>query len=211
MSTLVQPIAGVASGGSFTLYPSAQAGGIYAYSEASYAEARAGSGIPPTASPGSGNIQVNQSPYDSDPETGGPWVCSKGYFDFDLSTVVGTVATAVLSPGIDTVWGSGWTMEARIHDWGTTLTAADWVPGASLAAKTLLATLTAAASSPASYVAMTESGTALRTAVSAGGILRLVLALDRERLNLAPGSFEGLVINGYNHVTLKPKLVVTTT
>ncbi len=205
-------------GGTFTFNPSAQAGAIDSWSSlgGSYLAARAGDGI--SAAPG-GTLLVGTGYVFQFGDTYTPayedFNCRESFLDFDLSSLTGTVSSATLSLGLNADFSSlDFTVEARLRDWGGTLTAADWVPGADLAALTLLATLsTAGIGAAGSYKTMIETGTALRDAVIAAGAgtLRMVLNSDLLRSTTPPSQNEYVGFEHWNHATLKPKLVVVTT
>lgn len=205
-------VSAVAGGATFTLYPSNQTGHIVSQSTSSFALARAGTGdslgASPTAAP---TIGQRYFPGDSyDPARFDVW---EGFFDFDLATVTGTIVSATLSVGANFNGAdTPFTVEARLRDWGATLTSADWVAGASLSGLTLLASLASSSVSGGVYLPFTESGTALKDAVVAtgAGTLRMLLCSDRTRTNVEPSGDEFLIFEAYNSVSFKPKLVVVT-
>jgi len=197
-----------AGGSPFTLYPSAQSGYLSS-SNAAYATARAGSSL--GANVGA-TPYVGQGYYAGDYHTPAGYDLYEAFIDFDTSGVTGTIATATLSLGLSADNSStDFTVEARVRDWGSTLTTADWVAGADLASLTLAATLaTNGIGAAGAYKAMTEVGTSLRGAINQAGITRFVLASDRTRLSTDPSGDEFVAFEAYNQ-TLKAKLVVTTT
>jgi hypothetical protein len=75
------------------------------------------------------------------------------------------------------------TVEVRLYDWGATLTPADWIPGADIAALPLLATLDTAAIYPEGEYKTFATTAALLTAIAdaqAGdGVLRVVVVSSR--------------------------------
>lgn len=193
--------------GTFTLYPSAQSGSIFSSSTTSYTLARSGENlyVPPSGD----GYSVGQYPPD---EFNTIWECYEGFLDFDTSGVVGLISSATLSLGLaGDVSEEDFTVQARTHDWGTTLTTADWVAGASLSTKTLLATLPTLGIGAEGYKNMTESGTALRNAINQAGVTRMLLCSDRQVAGTIGFLREYLRFHPYNHATLKPKLVVVTT
>lgn len=107
-----------------------------------------------------------------------------------------------------------YTVEARLHDWGTTLTSADFVAGDALSGKTLLATL--ASSAVASYdgafkgYSAFTSDIAFRDNISKTGNTRLFLSTSRQRIGNAPSSSEYLVTVNYLYTgtSLDPYLVI---
>lgn len=200
-----------ASGGTFTINPTINSGTISSESGTSYLNARAGdvlTGLFATV------LNVGQQYVPADTYNPEKWFCVEGFVDFSLATVTGTLVSATISLGLQGDQSTtDFTVEARTHDYGAALTTADWVAGASLGGKTLLATLpTLGIGADGSYKAMTETGTALRDEVTAAGtgILRMILCSDRQRLGSASTGDEILLFRPYDHVTLKPKLVVVT-
>lgn len=102
------------------------------------------------------------------------------------------------------------TFEARLFDWSTSVTTADWIAGANLGNHTLVATFDSA--NWASGVASTwvENGTAFRTGINKSGVTRLVLSQARHRLGTRPTGVERMLIEGADGPT-PPQLVVTYT
>lgn len=208
-----QAVAGGGGGSPFTINPSVQSGQVYNQNEV-YLTCRAGPGLGVNLSVA---YQIGQQWYPSDTYSPAIYQIFEIFMDFNLAAVTGTVQSAVLSLGlISDDSTEDFTVEARTHDWGATLATADWVAGADLASKTLLATLpTSGIGAINSYKAMTESGTALKDAVIATGTgtLRMILTSDRTRLALssATSTLETVTFAHYNDASYKPKLVITTT
>lgn len=199
---------GATGGGTSTFFPTSQSGTILSSSEISYASARAGENF--SASPGNPLVAgQNFFPAATYPEA---WVVQESFIDFDTSTLVGTITVATLSLGLDEDSSdTDFTVEARLHDWGTTLTTVDWVAGTLLGTKTLLATLpTLGIGATGSYKAMTESGTALRDNINRVGVTRIILCSDRHRIGTAPTDREFIQFRKWDDAALKAKLVVTT-
>ena len=209
----------------YVLRASSQSGSINSDSETSYANARSsgGGGFAFYASPGQG-IPAGQE-YDPGWSTSyssqsARWNCREGFMSFDTSVIVGTIQSATLYGGLLTEFSpTDYLVEARLHDWGTTLTTADWVGGADLSSKTLVATLdTNGIGDGYKYKLFVESGSALRDNLNRSGTTRIMLSSERMRLNLDPfttgggaGYSEALTFWGYNSETdyfMEPKLVV---
>lgn len=199
--------------GTFTLYPTIAAGHIRSYSEVGWTQAREGTGTLYVDS--NTYLTAGTRGYQGDTYIGPYWEADESFLNFDFSTVTGTVTAATLSLGLrGDASDTDFTVEARSHDWGTGLAAADFVAGSGLGAKTLLATLGSSGIGALDvYKAMTESGTALKdAAVAVGtGVLRLLLCSDQHRLDTNPLNLRNMNFHQWDHATLKPKLVVTTT
>ena len=121
----------------------------------------------------------------------GSYFLGEGFVSFDLSGLTAdTISSASLSLYASSFSGT-FTVEARLYDWGATLTAADWVPGADLGDYPLLATLASTDITTSAQNAFTENGTALRDAIAsaAGGTLSILLATDTLRTGAAVGQF----------------------
>jgi len=204
------PPAAPAVPGTFTLNPVAASGQATSESATSYAVARSGGAI--TVSPGA-DFFVGQYYFPGDTYTAPYWDVFLSFLSFDTSGVVGTITAATLSLGLSSDSSTvDFTMQARVRDWGATLEAADYVPGADLGALTLAATLaTAGIGAAGAYKDMAENGTNLRGAINQAGFTRLLLCSDLDVAGTAPTGFEYLILHHYAHATLKPKLVVTTT
>jgi hypothetical protein len=203
-----------ASGTTFTIHPSAQAGDVESGDSGTYSAARSGTGsLGLFANPGA-DIRVGQTFFSGDTYNPSYVALYEGFLDFSLASVTGTVVSATLSLGLGFDFSdTDFAVEARTRDWGASLSTADWVAGASLGGLTLLATLaTSGIGAVDAYKAMTQTGTALKDAVVAAGAgtLRILLCSDLTRLNNSPGGDEFVLFYPQGHATLKPKLVVVT-
>jgi hypothetical protein len=108
---------------------------------------------------------------------------------FDTSAVVGTITSATLHLYGTAKGGAGFTIEARLHDWGASVTAADWVSGADLASKTLLASIAEAAYSASGYNALT-SDAAFIANINQSGFTRMIVCSSKQRLGIQPSGLE---------------------
>jgi hypothetical protein len=105
--------------------------------------------------------------------------CEQGVVAFDTSTILGTVTGADLTLQASTnLSTTDFTIEARLHDWGATAEIADFVSGADLASKTLLATYDTVDGWTAAAI---FTDVAMAASVNQSGFTRLVLASDRHR------------------------------
>lgn len=147
---------------------------------ADYLTARAGSGLSPTVSTSGGMANDLFS---------GNYVIQELFLQFDTSPIpdTATINTVVFSgQGIGSSFGTGWVMQARAHDWGTTLETTDFVAGANVAAKTLLATRAFAGDwSTSAYNAFT-SEVAFLAAINKTGYTRMFVHVDTIASATAP-------------------------
>lgn len=207
MSRRTKRPAAAGGGTTYTLFPTAESAGLYSASQTSYANARAGDSV------NSNTLVVGQEYFPGDSYAVPNWTVLSGFLSFDTSGVTGTISSATLSLGLDgDASTTDFIAQARVRDWGATLEVIDYVPGADLGALTLVATLASAGiGALGAYKEMVENGTALRTAINQAGFTRLIFCSDRTVANTVPTNAEYMQFHGYNHSTLKPKLVVVTT
>lgn len=132
---------------------------------------------------------------------------------FDTSSIPDT---DVVSLVVFSIWDFGssadaFTVQARLSDWGATLTTADWVAGASLAALTLLATFATSTGNVGNYANFTENGTNFRTAINKTGFTRFLLVSDDQVNNTDPGvtSKNDWLSADQGGTANDPKLVIT--
>jgi len=194
----------VAAGGGLTsphtFYPTAESGNLESIS-ATYATARDGGG---TLNEGAGG-QPGQT------LVAGPlYYCWETFVAFDTSGIPdgATISAATLE-----VYGwydnstTNFTLQARTYDYGATLTTADFRTAAQLSAATLLASIAVTSVTFSAYDTWTESGTALRDAISKTGETRMVICSDRHVAGTTPTNDEYAGI--YVTVTQPMKLMVT--
>ena len=145
---------------------------------------------------------------------------TEGFARFDLSTIP---TGAIISAAVISVYGAtggdgsvtNFTLEAYLNDAGT-LTSADWVPGASIGALTLLASAPTLGWTTGAYTDLTNAGSALATAIAAnaGGYLGILLSSDRERLATVPTTMEYVFLESSRETSPAnsgPKLTITYT
>lgn len=177
-------------------------------SNATYATARSGSGlVADTASIilTAGGQDLSFTTYD----------VYEGFFSFDTSPVpdADTISAVVLSlKGDDAGSSPTFSLQARVFNWGATLTTADWIAGASLSGNTLVATFATSGWSITAYNAFTESGTAFRTAINKTGTTFLMTCSDQTVSGTTPTDTNQLVnvwMADNAGTTSDPKLVIT--
>ena len=143
----------------------------------------------------------------------------EGFLSFDVSALAGaTVTEATLSLWLVTDSSTtDFTIEARTHDWGATLTTADYVAGGNLAGKTLLASLTTVGIGTGAYVTLTNESTnlvdAITAALAGAGVVYVVLCSSRTTGNNAPTGNEFVTMSAADEAgtTQDPKLDITYT
>jgi hypothetical protein len=106
--------------------------GYYQSSDVDYETARAGAAV----------FLATPNYLIAGQQTGfGAYYCFEAFVSFDTSGVVGPTVASLQFTAADVVHDSvDFILEARLYDWGPSLTDADWVPGADLSALPLLAT-----------------------------------------------------------------------
>lgn len=141
------------------------------------------------------------------------YVCWETFHNFDTSSIPDgdVVQSVVLS-----LWGGGnnsdtdFTLEARLHTWGSPLVIGDWVAGDSLASKTLLATFDTTAWTNGAYNAFT-SEVAFAANINKIGKTYIFLSSSRHRIGNTPTGNEYIQITPAETAGTAndPKLVVT--
>lgn len=136
------------------------------------------------------------------------------FVQFDTSAIDDSdaVSQAVLSLyGTVDLSTTDFTAEARLYDWGASLTVADWVAGASLSSLTRVATHASAGFATSAYNDFTEDGSNFRSAVNTTGATRLILVSDRLVAGTEPTGNELWLVSTADETgtTQDPKLVVT--
>lgn len=196
---------GGGGGGTFTIYPTVD--GFITSSNATYSTARAGSGL--TVDTTGTTTIAGQFVFS------GTYYLRESFFSFDTSAVTGTVSSVTLSfvPGGQSL-ATPITLEVRRHNWGPTLTTADWVAGADMSSKTLVASFNATAAnwSGSAYIDMT-SDAAFLTNINQAGTTDIVVCSNRFTSGTSPTAGEYLLINSTetSGTSQDPKLVIVTT
>lgn len=166
------------SGGSFTRSPAAQ-DGIRSQTISSFADARSGSSLT-TGWTIIGHESENVGGDDT-------WTFYEYVVGFDLATVTGTtVSAATLRLNLSSDFSTtDFTIEARTSAYGASIGTEDFIAGASLGSATLLASIATSGIGSAGYKSLTESGTALRDAITTAragdNVLRVIVTSSRQR------------------------------
>lgn len=171
--------------------------------DADYVTARAGSS--PTADPASGTMIVGQ-------RFTTQYRVSEGFVSFDtsgLSNIESVVLSLYIASGGDSST-TDFTVEARASSWTAGgLTAADYVPGASLSAQTLLATFATSGIVLNQYNDFVSEST-FASALNLGGTTEIVLASANTAAGTAPTGNEFITPRtADNPGATPPRLTVT--
>lgn len=116
------------------------------------------------------------------------YFCQEVLFDFDTSSIPDTATINSVTLQVYTIASRSvtFTVECRIYDFGSSITTADYVPGANIGTYTLVATLASSSLVNGSYVSFTENGTNFRDNINKTGSTRLLISLDKTRLGTVP-------------------------
>jgi len=149
----------------------------------------------------------------------GEWYCYQAFIGFLTNNIPGdatiTAVTLSLCTNATNSSGTDFTVEARIKDWGGTVTQADYVPGDSLSGYTLVASKAASALSAVNSYTDFTSETAFLTNINRSGTTYLFLSSSRTRLGNEPAEGVNEEVRFYmedeERTTRDPKLVITYT
>jgi hypothetical protein len=135
----------------------------------------------------------------------------EGFLRFDTNSVPDSysITSVVLSTYLeDSGYYRTYSLEARAYDWGTTLTTADYVAGANLAALTLLAHYPAA-SMTAAYTAW-YTDIAFTSYINKSGYTRMILCSSHTTTGVEPTGNETVTIrtSEYSGTDMDPRLTV---
>lgn len=139
----------------------------------------------------------------------------QSYVSFDTSVipddaVISSVELSIYAYGDTST--TDFTIQARLRDWGATLTSADWVAGANQSSDTLLATYTTSSgwTSTNRYI-FTNNGTNLVDNINKTGYTRFYFTSDRTVAGTTPTNDEYVAFAGNATVAgtdSDPKLVI---
>lgn len=185
-------------------------GGAVTSAASAYSNARLGTGT--SSLGGTSGSQVGQ-------QRASQYQVFQTFVGFDCSVIPATATVNAVNlevcAQLDRSTAADFTIEARAYDYGGSVETTDFVPGTSLGADTLLASYSTAAGWPTNTYCSFTSQPALLTAVDASGIVRMVLASDRQRTGVAPVLSSDEYVYAYNYgqpgTTQDPRLTVTYT
>src|SRR5574337_88007 len=182
-----------------TLNPTANSGYLSS-TNATYATARSGS----TLASGTNTLRVGQ-------QKSTDYIVLESFLEFSISGIpAGSTINSVSLQIYLALDGSttDFTAQVRSHDYGTSLTTGDWIPGANLGSDTLLATLASSGVTVNAYNSFTENGSNFVSAITIGGTLRIAISSDRTLSGTAPSSAEYFNFAAPSDATNPAKLVI---
>jgi hypothetical protein len=183
----------------YTINPSTTNFGAILSTASNYNNARAGSG---TLSVFTSSVVAGQYVFASDKG------CYETFLSFDTSSVVGTIVSAELQLYADEKQTSeAYDVQARLYDFGTSVTTADWIAGASLSSYTLLASLAGSSHTLNAY--NTLGDVALAANINQSGDTRILLCSSDLVDGDPPTTYDYIAYHTPSE-TNKPKLVITT-
>jgi hypothetical protein len=124
----------------------------------------------------------------------GTYVVNEAFLRFNTSFLgTDTIVSAVLSLYVENNASvTDFVLEARLHDWGITLEAADWVAGDDIASKILLASIDTSTVTQGAYNDLTD--VALPANINKTGFTNFLLNSSRQRLANAPTTDEYVAV-----------------
>jgi len=152
-------------------------------SNATYTTARSGGGTFATDTTAT-YMEVGQELF------GGVYYCYEGFLQFDTSSIPSdaTITSATLELYVvaaNTSSSGAGILNVRVKDWGTTVTSADWVAGASVSGQTLVAHSASMSSlTPSAYNTLTDD--ALAANIVKAGATKFMVTSDRFEAGTAP-------------------------
>lgn len=141
--------------------------------------------------------------------------CFEVFISFDTSAITDTdiVTSVTLDMWLVTNQNiSTWDVEARTHDWGASLTNADYVAGSALGTKTLLSSIAAnTIGSTGSYKTFPSSANFLVATNIKTGTVYILLNTSAQRNNVAPSAADRVFFSMADNTgtTQDPKLTIT--
>ena len=132
----------------------------------------------------------------------------EGFLAFDTSAVVGTITSATLS-----LWSTNdasltdFTFEARLYDWGASITTADWRAKTSLGALTLVASRSTVGWSTSAYNVLTSEA-AFLSGINQSGTTRLILNSSTFRIGTFANTLVFIASVRDSDPAHRPKLVI---
>lgn len=189
-----------------TIYADSGDDSVKCISPTSYGDARSGAGSLSLA--GSANLYLPAGQGLS----GSTYFFYEGMLDFDTSSISDSalVSSVTLSLyGSYNGWTTAATLQARLNDFGATITTGDFVAGADLSSKTLLATFASSGWSTSGYNDMT-SESAFVSSIDKTGNTRLLICTDRMVSGTTPTTHEYCTFRSADNTgtSQDPKLVV---
>lgn len=162
----------------YTIYATAANSGRVTSTDSSYSTARSGGGTLSTSTqPRSGQLKqtISSTVYEA-------------LLEFDTSVLSGkSIVSATLEGYLSARYlDASFTTQARLRDFGASITTGDWVAGASLSSLTSLATLASADTTVSAWNEFTD--VALAANLNTSGNTRILLCSSRTVSGTAPGT-----------------------
>ncbi len=151
-------------------------------SNATYATARAGSSLTARSSSAVVGQTTGYGVYET-------------FISFDTSSIPDTddIISVTLELYLSTdASAADFVVQARLHDWGASVTTADWVAGADLSGKTLLATLDSNGIGATGSLKAFTSDAAFKSNINKTGVTYIILCSKEQVDNSAPTGNEYL-------------------
>jgi hypothetical protein len=126
---------------------------------------------------------------------------------FDLSAATGKISSAILSGKADDFSTTDFVIEARVKDWGAAVDTGDAVAGADLGSLPLVATRSTVGLTNGIFNAFTD--VAMVENIVLGATLRLILASENQRLNVAPTQGEEVQFDSGDDSTDRIRLIIS--
>lgn len=134
----------------------------------------------------------------------------ESFLEFDTSGIAGTITSVEFKVYIGNVAAdNAFVAQARLYDFSTSVTTADWVPGADVAGDTLLATLASGAMSIGAYNSF--SNVAFPANINTSGLTRFYVTTDNFAAGTAPGTNEEEIAWWQSPSQANPPQLVITT
>jgi hypothetical protein len=140
------------------------------------------------------------------------YYCFQMLIAFDTSAIPDTATITAVTLSMYSEQNNSttdFTVEARLFDWGATVTNADYVSGDDMAAKTLLASYPTSSHVINAYNVLTSEA-AFAANINLTGFTRILLCSSRQRVGNTPTGNEYVNLNTAENtgITKDPKLVV---
>lgn len=195
------PLAGKRGATTYTIYGDASDGYLQSASSSTYSTAQGSAASSDTSST---VFLTGQR------KNGANYDIYEGFLAFDTSGVTGSVTAATLSlyGGFDAST-TDFDYQARLYDWGASLTTGDWIAAGSLSSQQLLASINTS-SWAGSYMALT-SDSAFPSSINKTGFTRIITCSSRVVAGTQPTGDEYCYASSADETgtTQDPKLVVS--
>lgn len=166
----------------YTIYSGTNDGHISSGPSTTYSVVRAGTNLSATTS---GTALVTGQNFAGRTN----YIAFEGFVSFDTSSVSGTITSASLTLTPSSVYGPSYYILAKIYDWGTTVTTADWVAGASLSSYTDYGSVNITSTSTSARTFSDVNG-GFGPQINTSGETRILLVSQDQQTGSAPTGVE---------------------